>query len=75
MKRIALVSALILMCAMSIELNAQSTSTLHVFPQIADGLLPDGSSYYSSFVAANVGASTATCTIRLYGAVVAKKPP
>jgi hypothetical protein len=37
--------------------------------QVADGLLPDGSAYYSSLFTANVGTNAATCTIRLYGPV------
>jgi hypothetical protein len=69
MRRIALVLSLVLLSATFVELKAQSTATFHVFPQVADGLLSDGSAYYSTLVAVNVGTNAATCTIRLYGAV------
>jgi len=67
--KIALALVLLFLSAAFVELNAQSTATSHVFPQVADGLLPDGSAYYSSIVATNVGTNAATCTIQLYGAV------
>ena len=67
MRKIALVLAVL--GAMYTDLNAQSAATFHVFPQVADGLLPDLSSYYSTIVAVNVGTKAATCTIHLYGAV------
>jgi hypothetical protein len=66
--RIALVLALVLLSATFVELRAQSTATFHVFPQVADGFLSDGSAYYSTVVAVNVGNNPATCTIRFYGA-------
>jgi hypothetical protein len=47
---------------------AQGTAgTYHVFPQIADGTFPDGTSYSSVLFATNTGASSANCTYRLYG--------
>jgi len=46
--RIALVLALVLLSATFGELRAQSTATFHVFPQVADGFLSDGSAYYST---------------------------
>src|SRR5215475_10551040 len=67
MRRIALV--LIALSAMYADLNAQSALTFHVFPQVADGLLPDLSSYYSSLVAINTGSKVANCTIQPHGAV------
>lgn len=69
MKRIVLALTLVLLSATFVELAAQSTATFHVFPQVADGLLGDGSLYYSSIVVLNVGTQTATCTIHLYGSV------
>jgi hypothetical protein len=67
MRKILLV--LVVMSATLAELNAQSPATFHVFPQVADGFVADGSAYFSTLVASNVGTQTATCTIRLYGAV------
>lgn len=67
MKRIAMV--LVLLSATYVDLNAQSTASFHVFPQVADGLQSDGSSFYSTLAVTNVGTRAATCTIRLYGAV------
>ena len=58
---------LVVMVAMPNNLEAQSSSTYHVFPQIADGKVGDGSYYQSSFFVTNVGASTANCAIQLYG--------
>src|SRR5262249_43270071 len=49
------------------DLNAQSPATFHVFPQVADGFVTDGSAYFSTLVASNVGSQVATCTISLYG--------
>ena len=67
MRTIALV--LLVLGATYADLNAQNSATFHVFPQVADGLLSDGSAYFSTVVAVNVGAQAATCTIRLYGGV------
>src|SRR5439155_14122888 len=49
------------------SLLAQGASTLHVFPQMADGSLSDGTYYVSSLIVTNTSGQTATCTIRLYG--------
>src|SRR5262245_2223262 len=47
---------------------AQGTAgNYHVFPQIADGTFPDGTSYSSVLFATNTGPSSANCTYRLYG--------
>jgi len=47
---------------------AQGTAgTYHVFPQIADGTLPDGTFYVSALFATNTGANSANCTYRFYG--------
>jgi hypothetical protein len=59
----------IVVSATCATVNAQSTATLHVFPQVADGFLPDGSAYFSTLVAVNVGTAVATCTVRLNGGV------
>src|SRR5258706_15857889 len=48
--------------------EAQVASTLHVFPQVADGKFADGTAYRSHFIVSNVtSAVAASCTIRLYG--------
>jgi hypothetical protein len=67
MKKIALM--LVVLSATYADLNAQAPGTFHVFPQMADGLLSDGSSYFSTLVAINVGTQAATCTLRPYGGV------
>src|SRR5262245_13282262 len=67
MKKIALV--LVVLSATFSDLNAQSPATSHVFPQVADGLLTNGTAYFSTIVAANVGTQAASCTIRLFGGV------
>jgi hypothetical protein len=47
---------------------AQGTAgTYHVFPQIADGTLPDGTFYVSSLFATNSSPNSTNCTYRLYG--------
>jgi hypothetical protein len=47
---------------------AQLNGTFHVFPQIADGRLSDGTSYRTHFIVSNVtSTTTASCTIQLYG--------
>jgi hypothetical protein len=51
-------------CAIFAQGNA---ATYHVFPQIADGTFPDGSSYSSVLFATNTSAVSANCTYRLYG--------
>jgi len=65
MKRIILVT--IFAAFMPVGLIAQSAATFHVFPQIADGNLNDGSFYSTSIFATNVNTQAATCTLRLYG--------
>jgi hypothetical protein len=72
MKKVALM--LIVLSATYANLNAQNTATFHVFPQVADGLLSDGSAYFSSVVAVNVGTQSASCMIRLNGAVASHAP-
>jgi hypothetical protein len=67
MKKIALV--LVVLSATYADLNAQNPATSHVFPQVADGLLSNGTAYFSTIVAANVGTQAANCTIKLNGAV------
>jgi hypothetical protein len=73
MRRIALV--LIALCAMYADLNGQSALTFHVFPQVADGLLPDLTSYYSTLVAVNTGSKAANCMIQPHGAVASHFQP
>jgi hypothetical protein len=45
----------------------QGASTTHVFPQVADGRLADGSIYISRLWITNIGGNTATCTLSLFG--------
>ena len=61
--------ALVILSATFADLNAQSPATFHVFPQVADGFVADGSAYFSTLVASTLGTQAATCTINLYGAV------
>ena len=49
------------------HVHAQSASTLHVFPQIVDGMSSDGSAFTSRFVIASIGGFPATCQISLFG--------
>src|SRR5215467_5546802 len=67
MKRIIL--ACIILAMSHIELRAQGAATFHVFPQLADGLQPDGSFFASTILATNVNTQQATCTLHLYGAI------
>src|SRR5262249_49331205 len=46
---------------------AQNASTTHVFPQIVDGVLNDGSAFTSRFLIASIGGPPATCNIALFG--------
>src|SRR5689334_21248995 len=48
-------------------LHAQSSDTVHVFPQFADGRQPDGSTYTSRIWIASIGGLPAACTISLFG--------
>jgi hypothetical protein len=56
---------LIFVAAIQPELPAQGAGTFHVFPQLADGVAPDGSFYTSTILTTNVTNEPATCTIRL----------
>jgi hypothetical protein len=47
--------------------HAQSPAATHVFPQIVDGVLSDGSVMTSRFVLASIGGFPATCDITLFG--------
>ncbi len=51
----------------AVELPAQSASRTHVFPQIADGRMADGSFFTSTLWVMNLSGSPATCTLSLYG--------
>src|SRR5256885_9325923 len=57
----------VLFLAMTSIGEAQLASTYHIFPQIADGRFPDGSSFDSTFVMSNVNAPLANCSLQLYG--------
>jgi hypothetical protein len=47
--------------------QAQNAALTHVFPQVVDGVVSDGSVYTSRLVIANSGESPATCQVSLFG--------
>jgi len=65
MKRIILIAVFAVVAPVS--LMAQSISSFHVFPQIADGTYGDGSYFQTIVFATNVNALPATCTFRMVG--------
>jgi hypothetical protein len=65
MKKSFLVLVFVLMTR--IGLLAQGAATFHVFPQIADGALGDGTAYVTSVNVTNVSTQPATCTVKFYG--------
>jgi hypothetical protein len=65
MKRIVL--SLILLGVIPAELRSQGAAAFHVFPQIADGVLSDGTGYVSIVLATNASSQAARCTLRPYG--------
>src|SRR6266581_3169604 len=71
MKRIIL--SLILLGVTPVELRSQGAATFHVFPQIADGVLSDGTGYVSLVLATNVSTQPARCTLRPYGGGLANR--
>jgi M6 family metalloprotease-like protein len=52
--------------------NVTTASTRHIFPQIADGYLTDGSYYQSTLMVTNSspGAATPSCTFQLHGLTI-----
>jgi hypothetical protein len=58
---------LILFILIPSVVRAQNAGTTHVFPQIVDGVLSDGSAFTSRFVIASIGGLPATCNISLFG--------
>jgi len=71
MKRIIL--SLMLLGVTPVELRSQGAATFHVFPQIADGVLSDGTGYVSLVLATNVSTQPARCTLRPYGGGLANR--
>jgi hypothetical protein len=69
----ALISSLVFALGLlvgSLPAEAQDSnggSSVHVFPQVADGRFPDGTFYRSTLLVANPSAVRATCLFRLYG--------
>ena len=60
-----LVIALLLLCAPAF---AQSANTFHVFPQFADGVFADGSSYRSTLmIQPSFSLSAVNCNLTLHG--------
>ena len=47
--------------------QAQNAALTHVFPQVVDGVVSDGSVYTSRLVIANSGESPAACQVLLFG--------
>ena len=47
--------------------QAQNAALTHVFPQVVDGVVSDGSVYTSRLMIANSGESPATCQVSLFG--------
>src|SRR5262245_19379489 len=70
MKRLAL--GIVLMSVACLDLGAQTLATFHVFPQLADGGLNDGTFYFSAVSAVNASAQPASCVIRLYGNIASR---
>jgi hypothetical protein len=54
--------------------SSPTASIYHIFPQFADGLLSDGTSYRSTVMITNAGASTANCTLQLRGLTITGFP-
>src|SRR5262245_55750254 len=46
---------------------SQAAGTFHVFPQVADGVNPDGSYYQSILITTAVTAESTTCKFRIIG--------
>jgi hypothetical protein len=69
MTRISLLVLFVL--GLSVQIMAQTESTYHVFPVIADGQFSDGSFYRSTFMISNSSATVSpTCNIQLNGLAV-----
>jgi hypothetical protein len=47
--------------------QAQNAALTHVFPQVVDGVVSDGSVFTSRLMIANSGVSPATCQVSLFG--------
>jgi len=70
MKRIFLICILLTAAG---EVRAQSGATFHVFPQIADGVVPATTTgFISTFLVTNTGSQPANCTIQLYGGMASR---
>src|SRR5437867_11806059 len=64
MKKIIL--SLTILGVMPVEVRSQGAATFHVFPQIADGVLSDGTGYTSILLATNVSPQPARCRLQPY---------
>jgi hypothetical protein len=61
----------LLILGFSVQLTAQTESTYHVFPVVADGRFSDGSFYRSTFMISNSNATVApSCNLFLNGLAV-----
>jgi hypothetical protein len=72
LRRIQIVSATLvsLLLALTADLAAQvdrTANTYHVFPQVADGFVSDGSFFQTSVLVTNLANQNTTCTYNLYG--------
>jgi len=62
------VITLLLWTTQDLAAQADKTASIyHVFPQIADGLLSDGSYFQTHLLVTNVNADSTTCTYNLFG--------
>ena len=64
------VALLLILFCITLDLAAQAditARTYHVFPQVADGLLSDGSFFQTSLLVTNMANQNTSCTYSLYG--------
>ena len=67
MKKFAFVFLILMFAG---NLCAQGSATFHVFPQVADGIVPGTTTgYVSTLVVTNTSNQSSNCTVRLYGGV------
>ena len=62
MKNMILIIVFLLVA--QVGLMAQGAAAFHVFPQIADGAVGDGTAYITSVIAININTQPTTCTLR-----------
>ncbi len=67
-----LAASILLFCIVTGQLQAQTARTSHIFPQVADGIQGDRSTYNSVIYLTNFSGASAFCTISLYGLSTAR---